>query len=96
MNEPKSILKIDTAQRSVTLDGLRMENVLGISVDWQGGKMPILKFETDSHVILEGTLLWRKVDNIVCPSCGYELGEFAGNYHVLCPRCQSECERFNI
>ena len=94
MIDQRNTLKIDTTQQSVSLDGAKLENINSLSIDWQGGRLPTVRLNIDCDIVVEGTLLSRKVEPITCDNCGYELGELAGVYSVQCPKCGERCAGF--
>lgn len=88
MREKINQLNINSETGSVRLNGAEInKSISKLEITWEGGKLPVVKMEMDSQVILDGTMLTRKVGNLCCEKCGYKLGEFAGQCSVVCPQC---------
>lgn len=80
------VLKIDTAKRSIRLDGNDLHGVQSCKINWSGCERPTVELHMDCHVEIEGSLLTEPTP-LICEKCGFKLAESSGTHEFICPRC---------
>ncbi|EJO5346392.1 hypothetical protein NRP93_000436 [Clostridium botulinum] len=88
MNKKTSTFKINTKDKIFELDGNDVsKKINSLEIKIVAGDIPNIKLNFDADIEFEGTI-YPTLSRVYCEKCNKLLGELAGNYEVICPKCK--------